>query len=156
MENKRSSLLSKARSIIKNIISAMRGEADSHSPSRKTMLLGGDMGDGLEIGIDDKTSAVANIAKKQIGKALAAMKKSVNDFGWNDLSGNITTDVNTNIATKTVTSIESSSLNTTLGKLANSNKPIYLMVDKKVLGMVSAEGISDYTSLTGEIPIVIV
>ena len=36
----------------------------------------------------------------------------------------------------------------------NSNKPIYLVVDKRVLGEVSAEGINDITKLTGTIPLV--
>lgn len=35
----------------------------------------------------------------------------------------------------------------------NNNKPIYLMVDKKVLGQASAEGINDITQLTGSIPL---
>ena len=35
------------------------------------------------------------------------------------------------------------------------SKPIYLMVDKRVLGQVSAEGINDITALTGSIPLVI-
>ena len=38
---------------------------------------------------------------------------------------------------------------------ANSSKPIYLMIDKKVLGVASAEGINDITRQTGNIPLVI-
>lgn len=38
----------------------------------------------------------------------------------------------------------------------NSNKPIYLMVDKKVLGEASSDGINDITRLTGKVPLVLV
>lgn len=38
---------------------------------------------------------------------------------------------------------------------SGSNKPLYLMVDKRVLGEVSAEGINDITLLTGSIPLVL-
>ena len=37
-----------------------------------------------------------------------------------------------------------------------NNKPLYLVVDKQVLGKVSAEGINDITALTGTIPLRIV
>jgi phage-related protein len=36
----------------------------------------------------------------------------------------------------------------------NSSKPIYLMIDKRVLGVASAEGINDITRQTGNIPLV--
>jgi phage-related protein len=39
---------------------------------------------------------------------------------------------------------------------ADSSKPIYLMIDKKILGVASAEGINDITRQTGNIPLVIV
>ena len=38
-------------------------------------------------------------------------------------------------------------------KMGNSNKPIYLVVDKRVLGQVSAEGINAITKQTGKIPL---
>ena len=36
---------------------------------------------------------------------------------------------------------------------SGASKPVYLMVDKKVLGQVSAEGINGITALTGQIPL---
>lgn len=72
MENKRSSLLSKARSLVSGIISAMRKEADSHSPARKTIDFGEDMGEGAEIGIENKTKDVKKAATKQVGAVLDA------------------------------------------------------------------------------------
>ena len=49
-------------------------------------------------------------------------------------------------------------MDTLADRIASRNggsKPIYLMVDKRVLGQVSAEGINDITKLTGEIPLLV-
>lgn len=72
MDNKRSSLFSKARSLVSGIISAMRKEADSHSPARKTIDFGEDLGEGAEIGIDNKTRDVKNAATRQAEAILDA------------------------------------------------------------------------------------
>lgn len=66
MEDKRSSLLSKAKSLVKGIIDAFRKEADSHSPSRKMIAFGEDMGEGAEIGLDEKTDDILKTAKHQV------------------------------------------------------------------------------------------
>ena len=66
MENKRNSLISKAKSIVRTIISAFREEADSHSPSRKMINFGEDMGDGAEIGLENTTPDLLKTARKQV------------------------------------------------------------------------------------------
>ena len=66
MEDKRSNLLKKARSLVKGIIDAFRKEADSHSPSRKMIAFGEDMGEGAEIGLDEKTDDILKTAKHQV------------------------------------------------------------------------------------------
>ena len=66
MENERSSLLQKARSLVQGIISAFRKEADSHSPSRKMIAFGEDMGEGAEIGLEEKTDDILRTAKHQV------------------------------------------------------------------------------------------
>ena len=71
-ENKRQGLLAKARSLVSGFLSAARKEADSHSPSRKTMALGEDIGEGAEIGIENKTKDVEKAATKQVGAVLEA------------------------------------------------------------------------------------
>lgn len=72
MESRRSSLYSKAKSLVSGIISAMRKEADSHSPARKTIDFGEDMGEGAEIGIDNKTNDVKKAATRQTAAILDA------------------------------------------------------------------------------------
>lgn len=74
MESKRFSLLEKAKSLVKGIISAMKKEADSHSPSKKTMSFGEDIGEGAEIGIENKTKDVARAAQRQVGAVLEAYR----------------------------------------------------------------------------------
>ena len=74
MENKRSSLLTKARSLVTGIINAMRKEADSHSPARKTIDFGEDVGEGAEIGIDNKTKDVKRAATDQASAILDAYR----------------------------------------------------------------------------------
>ncbi|MBE6976218.1 MAG: hypothetical protein E7439_03350 [Ruminococcaceae bacterium] len=72
MENKRSGLLTKARSLVSGIIGAMREEADSHSPARKTIDFGEDVGEGAEIGIERKTHDVKRAATDQAAAILDA------------------------------------------------------------------------------------
>ena len=71
-ENKRSSLISKARSLVSGFLAAARQEADSHSPSRKAIKLFEDIGAGAEIGIDNKTDDVEDAAKHQAAAVLDA------------------------------------------------------------------------------------
>lgn len=75
MEAKRSNLISKAKSLVSGIISAMKKEADSNSPSKKTMAFGEDMGEGAEIGIENKTKDVARAAQRQVGAVLDAYRE---------------------------------------------------------------------------------
>lgn len=70
MEDRRSSLVKKAKSLVKGIIDAFRKEADSHSPSRKTIAFGKDMGEGAEIGLDEKTDDILKAAKHQVQAVL--------------------------------------------------------------------------------------
>lgn len=70
MENKRSGLLAKAKSLVTGIISAMREEADSHSPAHKTIDFGEDVGEGAEIGIERKTKDVKRAATNQAAAML--------------------------------------------------------------------------------------
>lgn len=72
MEGGRLGLLSKARSLVSGIISAMRDEADSHSPARKTIDFGEDVGEGAEIGIENKTKDVVKAAKNQTAAVMEA------------------------------------------------------------------------------------
>ena len=72
MESQRQSLLEKAAGMISSAISAMRQAADSHSPSRKTMALSEDMGDGSIIGIEKSTPKVVAAAKKQTDAVIEA------------------------------------------------------------------------------------
>lgn len=59
-------VVSAARGVINNAIAAARVAADSHSPSRKTEALGGDMDDGLVVGMEKKGKGVLAAAKKQV------------------------------------------------------------------------------------------
>lgn len=74
MENKRPSLLQKARDLVKGIISAMRKEADSHSPSKKTIAFGEDVGEGPVIGIQRKIPDAKKAATKQVAAIIEAYK----------------------------------------------------------------------------------
>lgn len=72
LDSQRQTFLQKAAGMISSAISAMRQAADSHSPSRKTMALSEDMGDGSVIGIEKSTPKVVAAAKKQTNAVLAA------------------------------------------------------------------------------------
>lgn len=70
MEGTEGGLIKKAKSLVNGIISAMRKEADSHSPSRKMIDFGEDMGEGGEIGLENKSADMQKVAKKQVGDLL--------------------------------------------------------------------------------------
>lgn len=66
MENKRSSLIAKAKSIVSSIIQAFKDEADSNSPSKKMIDFGEDMGEGGAIGLENKTKRWTGVAREQV------------------------------------------------------------------------------------------
>ncbi len=70
MESKRFNLISKAKSLVSGIISAMKKEADSNSPSKKTMAFGEDMGEGAEIGLDNSTDDILRTARNQVHRLI--------------------------------------------------------------------------------------
>ena len=73
-ENKRSSLLEKARSLVSGFLAAARDEADSHSPSRKAIKVFEDVGEGAVVGIDNKTEDVERAATDQAAAVLDAYR----------------------------------------------------------------------------------
>lgn len=71
-ENNRASLLEKARSLVSGFLAAAREAADSHSPSRKAIKIFEDIGEGAEIGVENKTPDVAKAGAKQASAILDA------------------------------------------------------------------------------------
>ena len=71
-ESGRVGLLAKARSLVSGFIKAAREAADSHSPSRKMIAFGEDLGEGAEIGVEEKTKDVKKAATRQVGAVLDA------------------------------------------------------------------------------------
>lgn len=77
LENKRTSVLGKIRSIVSAAISAARKEADSHSPSKKMIAFGEDMGEGAAIGLENKTKDVVRTARDQVQQTMDAYRQPV-------------------------------------------------------------------------------
>lgn len=73
-EKKRGGLLEKARSLVSGFFAAVRKEADSHSPSRKAIAIFEDIGEGAEIGVDNKTKDVKKAGKRQASAVLDAYR----------------------------------------------------------------------------------
>lgn len=71
-ENNRPSLIEKARSLVSGFLEAARKAADSHSPSRKAIAIFEDIGEGAEIGVENKTPDVAKAGAKQATAVLDA------------------------------------------------------------------------------------
>lgn len=142
MTSKKSSLLEKARDIVKNIISAMRKEADSHSPSRKTIAFGEDMGEGVEIGIDNKTDDAAKSAKRQVSEVMDAyhldLSKPISILGgFNDLP--IHQDVYSPLE-QSINSADIVSLSNAITELAN--RPVIVRIGDRAVAEAIA-GASD-------------
>lgn len=75
MEDKRSTLLEKARSLVSGIIGAMRDEADSNSPAKKTIEFGEDVGEGAVIGVENKTKDVKRAGTRQAAALMDAYRE---------------------------------------------------------------------------------
>jgi len=139
MEDKRSSLLSKARSIVSAIISAMRSEADSHSPSRKTIAFGEDLGEGAEIGIEKQSKHVVKASSDMVKDSLKAIQGLSGINFKHTISGSI---MQANPMPALTASIDTSStlpLLNALGDKINDNTPIILQVDGKVFAQTAVE-----------------
>lgn len=154
MESKKLGLLQKARNLISSIWNAMRSEADSHSPSRKTMALGGDMGAGLEIGMEDSTDDVVKSAETMVRKSLIPFTAAIDGITWNNISGAFGGKA-VSMGLIANSGINRESIVKNNAKSGGSPSIIQLVVDKRVLGQVSAEGINDITKQTGNIPLVV-
>lgn len=154
MEDKRSSLLSKARSIVSGIIAAMRSEADSHSPSRKTISFGEDLGAGAEIGIEDSTKNVVKASTNLVRDSLKALE----GFGANRLTASISGTITAAapIAPKNIDSPAISSLLSAIGsQIGSNNTPIIIQVDGKTFASTAINTINANTKQTGKLQLMI-
>lgn len=71
-ENKRSGLLAKARSLVAGFLDAVKTESDINSPSKKAIKLFEYIGEGAQIGVENKTEDVAEAGKEQAAALLDA------------------------------------------------------------------------------------
>ena len=81
METGRFALINKAKSLVQSIIGSMKEEADSNSPSKKTMAFGEDLGEGAEIGLESTTKDLLGTARKQVRGLLDAYQDEGEDAG---------------------------------------------------------------------------
>jgi hypothetical protein len=81
METKRQSAISKVRSIVNGIIAAARAAADSHSPSRKMIAFGEDMGEGAVIGMENKTDELQKTGQRQAQTIMRAFNDEPEAYG---------------------------------------------------------------------------
>lgn len=86
MESTRSTLEQKGRSLFVSMYNAARAAADSHSPSRKMIDFGEDVGEGAVIGVDNKTEDVAQAGQRQ-AQALLDSYRSQEVKAQNTLRG---------------------------------------------------------------------
>lgn len=149
-------LMSKARSIINNMIGAMRKEADSHSPSKKTLSLGKDLGAGAEIGIEESTKDVVKASKNMMNESLRALQ----GYGARNfsgvISGSVVTAASPNTSGKSIAAPEASALLSAIGNKLDGNTPIILEVDGKVFAQTAISTINKQTRSTGKLALTLV
>lgn len=155
---KEGTLLSKARSIVSNIIGAMRDEADTHSPSKKTKAFAKDLGAGVEVGLNESTSNVVEAAKDMAKKTLIPMEASLQGFSIANFGGVLNSQVSSTISVGSMPKVEVNDkwVDILVKKLNDNNsKPIYLQVDGKTLAEVSVDSINQLTRQTGKLQLLI-
>lgn len=67
---KRASIIAAASDLVRSFINKARQEAQSHSPSRKMIAFGEDLGEGAEIGVENSTKPLLKTAQKQVNALL--------------------------------------------------------------------------------------
>lgn len=72
LASKTAAIAAKAASSVTAAIASARRAADSHSPSRKMIALGEDLGEGAEIGLENSTKGLVATAKDQMAQLLKA------------------------------------------------------------------------------------
>ena len=144
-------LISKAKSIVNQMINAMRKEADSHSPSRKTMAFGEDMGEGAEIGIENTTKDVAEASRKMVAQSLQAMRglSAVNFGGL--ISGSAMSVNTSTMAPRAINGSESTALLDALSSKVGNKTPIILQVDGRTFAQTAIDTINQNTKQAGRI-----
>lgn len=154
MDSKKGGLLAKAKSIVSAVIAAMRKEADSHSPSKKTIALGKDMGAGAEIGITQSTKDVAKASTNLVKDSLKALEGfSANTF-THSISGTITAA--SPILPKSIEAPEIGGLLSAIGgKIGASNTPIVIQVDGKTFATTAINTINAQTKQTGKLQLLV-
>lgn len=152
IERKKKAIISKATEAVKAAIEAARKAADSHSPSRKMIALGEDMGEGAEIGLDNTTKDVAKAGARMAENAIMPMEI----VAQNDFSAFERSDIVGELNVKSIDSDNRKSLSEELfSLLADSNTPIVLQVDGKTLAEISCANINKLTRQRGSIPLII-
>ncbi|MBK8150859.1 MAG: hypothetical protein IPK58_22310 [Acidobacteria bacterium] len=79
LANWASRIVNQARILVSDAIAGMKAEADSKSPSKETMKLGADMGDGLVIGLGSKLGAAVAKSKEFIDGMLGALASKIRE-----------------------------------------------------------------------------
>lgn len=154
MENTRSSLYQKARSLVSGIISVMKGEADSHSPSKKTIAFGKDLGAGARIGIDKSTNDVVKSAQRMAKKTLIPMKASLQGFSVKDFGAiDLFASASGKVGRLPKLEVNEKWADTLVQKLTEkkSDKPIYLQIDGKTFAEISVNSINQLTKQRGSL-----
>lgn len=72
LASKTAAIAAKAANSVTAAIAAARKAADSHSPSRKMIALGEDLGEGAEIGMKNSTKGIVATAKDQMAQIMKA------------------------------------------------------------------------------------
>lgn len=153
INSRASSLAAAAAALVKNAIAAARRAADSHSPSKKMIRLGKDMGAGARIGIDESTEDVVSSSEKMINKSLKPVQMAFSAYSAKDLSSIFkTAEINRGIG-QPVSGDSSRSMmdNLTSVLLSGTERPIILQVDGMTFAKTSINTINQLTRQTGSL-----
>lgn len=153
INSRASSLAAAAAALVKNAIAAARRAADSHSPSKKMIRLGKDMGAGARIGIDESTEDVVSSSEKMINKSLKPVQMAFSAYSAKDLSSIFkTAGINRGIG-QPVSGDSSRSMmdNLTSVLLSGTERPIILQVDGMTFAKTSINTINQLTRQTGSL-----
>lgn len=155
-------LISRAKGIIGNIISAMKKAADSHSPSKKTKVLGKDIDAGLYGGMDEDADKAVKSARNLVEKSLLPIEASVKDVSVNGFDSlfNSSKFISTMQSSLKGRAIDNGGqwISALISGLtaAQGNTPIILQVDGKTFAQTSIDSINALTKQTGALSLKLV
>lgn len=152
IKNAREWLHQKLKGWVNDILGWLKNLFGIHSPSKKFAEIGDYLVQGMGKGIKDNTRYATDAIKKTADEIEKAFNPTLT---MPDVNGEIYKDIDADIRTRAKFETDEDFGDRVEKVLMSGKAPVYLMVDKKILGQVSVDAINDITRQTGKLALIV-